>query len=70
MDGWCSPFLPSFSSTVELDQERMTEYIRVDTLTCDGGEKHLFAFFTFLRFSSTVTVTLSLSLSLSHTAKT
>jgi hypothetical protein len=57
-------FLPSFSSTVELDQERITEYICVDTLTCDGGEKHIFAFFTFLRFSSTGTVTLS------HTAKT
>jgi len=24
-DGWCSSFLPSFSSTVELDQERITE---------------------------------------------
>ena len=35
---------------MELDQERITEYIRVDTLTCDGGEKYLFAFFTFLYF--------------------
>jgi hypothetical protein len=50
--GWCCSFFPSFSSTVELDQERITENIRVDTLTFDGGENHLFAFSHFSDFHS------------------
>jgi len=61
--------LPSFSSTVELDQERITENIGVGTLTCDGGEKHLFAFFTFLRFSF-IHPSNHMELFLSHTAMT
>ena len=41
-----------FFSSLHLDHERITENIRVYTLTCDGGENHLFAFSQFSDFHS------------------